>query len=161
MWFILFDWAVCLVLIYSAVPGPSCGTHNHCCSMQDPVPWPGIEPRPPALGAWSRNHWITREVLVWFILPSKWSSNFLHNPRENREVYATYLWTREGMCRTSPREEEEGSVCHLPQRAMGRQKRRGWGHEKEDLGHQVLAPGWRKGSTSWNTWPASHSSWLH
>ena len=26
------------------------------------VPWPGIEPMPPALGAWSLNHWTTREV---------------------------------------------------------------------------------------------------
>ena len=26
------------------------------------VSWPGIEPRPPALGAWSLSHWTTREV---------------------------------------------------------------------------------------------------
>ena len=26
------------------------------------VPWPGIEPMPPALGAWSLNHWTAREV---------------------------------------------------------------------------------------------------
>ena len=32
------------------------------CGMQDLVPRPGIEPGPPALGAWSLNHWITREV---------------------------------------------------------------------------------------------------
>ena len=25
------------------------------------VPWPGIEPMPPALAAWSLNHWSTRE----------------------------------------------------------------------------------------------------
>ena len=25
------------------------------------VPWPGIEPRPPAVEAWSPNHWTTRE----------------------------------------------------------------------------------------------------
>ena len=30
--------------------------------MWDLVPWLGIEPRPPALGAWSLTHWITREV---------------------------------------------------------------------------------------------------
>ena len=29
------------------------------CSMWDLVPWPGIEPGPPALGMWSLNHWIT------------------------------------------------------------------------------------------------------
>ena len=32
----------------------------------DLVPRPGIEPRPPALGAWSLNHWTTREVPVLF-----------------------------------------------------------------------------------------------
>ena len=30
--------------------------------MQDLVPWPGIEPRPSALGAWSLTHWTTRVV---------------------------------------------------------------------------------------------------
>ena len=28
--------------------------------MRDLVPGPGIEPRPPALGAWSLTHWTTR-----------------------------------------------------------------------------------------------------
>ena len=28
------------------------------------VPWPGIRPRPPALGEWNLNHWSTREVPV-------------------------------------------------------------------------------------------------
>ena len=32
------------------------------CSMWDLVPRPGIKPGPPALGAWSLNHWTTREV---------------------------------------------------------------------------------------------------
>ena len=30
--------------------------------MRDVVPWPGIKPRPPALGTWSLSHWTTREV---------------------------------------------------------------------------------------------------
>ena len=34
------------------------------CSMWDLVPCPGIEPRPPALGAWSLGHWSTREVFI-------------------------------------------------------------------------------------------------
>ena len=33
------------------------------CSMWDLVPWPGMEPRVPALGAQSLSHWTTREVL--------------------------------------------------------------------------------------------------
>ena len=32
------------------------------CGMWDLVPWPGIEPRPPALGAQSLSHLPTREV---------------------------------------------------------------------------------------------------
>ena len=34
------------------------------------VPWPGIKPTPPVAGAWSLNHWTTREVLLWAILIS-------------------------------------------------------------------------------------------
>ena len=32
------------------------------CCMRDLAPYPGIEPRPPALGAQSLSHWTTREV---------------------------------------------------------------------------------------------------
>ena len=32
------------------------------CGMWDLVPWPGIEPWAPALGAWSLSHWTTRDV---------------------------------------------------------------------------------------------------
>ena len=35
------------------------------CGIWDLVPWPGIEPRPPALWVWSVSHCITREVLQW------------------------------------------------------------------------------------------------
>ena len=44
-----------LTFFFLAAPGLS-------FSMQDLVPWPGIKPRPPALGAWSLNNWTTREV---------------------------------------------------------------------------------------------------
>ena len=59
-------------------PGLSCGMRDlqsslrhvafSCCmrtlshSMWDLVPWPGIEPESPALGAWNLSHWTTREV---------------------------------------------------------------------------------------------------
>jgi len=36
------------------------------CSVWDLVLWLGIEPWPPALGAWSLSHWTTREVLNIF-----------------------------------------------------------------------------------------------
>ena len=63
-----------------AAPGLSCGTQDLPCSvralscgMWDLVPWPGMEPGPPALGARSLNHWTTREVPI-FILKSSFSS---------------------------------------------------------------------------------------
>ena len=31
------------------------------------VPWPGIEPGPPALGTGSLSHWTTMEVPIWDI----------------------------------------------------------------------------------------------
>ena len=44
-------------LIYLAAVGLSCGMWTLICSMWDQVPWPGIEPRPTALGAQSLSHW--------------------------------------------------------------------------------------------------------
>ena len=44
------------------------------CAMQDLVPWPGIKPRPPALGAQRVNQWATREVwspCAWLFCGSK------------------------------------------------------------------------------------------
>ena len=38
------------------------------CGTWDVASWPGIEPRPPALGAWSLSDWTTREVLTALIL---------------------------------------------------------------------------------------------
>ena len=47
------------LLIYLAVLALS-------CSMWHLVPWPGIKPGPPALGAQSLHGWTTREVLVLY-----------------------------------------------------------------------------------------------
>ena len=49
-------------LIYLAAPGLSCDIQALSCGLWDLVPWPGIELRPQALGAWSLGHWTTREV---------------------------------------------------------------------------------------------------
>ena len=43
------------------------------CSMWDLVPRSGIEPRPPALGAWSLSHWTTREVPLFYFFNLKYS----------------------------------------------------------------------------------------
>ena len=69
------------------MPGLSCGTQDLRCGMQtslvakcrflaaaclgDLVPRPGMEPRPPALGAWSLTHWATREVPKHFLFAKK------------------------------------------------------------------------------------------
>ena len=56
------------ICFYSAAPGPrcgvgilSCGVEILSCSMWDLVLWPGVQPGPPALGAWSHSCWTTRE----------------------------------------------------------------------------------------------------
>ena len=53
---------VALRLFCAACGLCSCGMHV------DLVPWPGIEPRPPALRVQSLTHWTTSKVPVIFIL---------------------------------------------------------------------------------------------
>ena len=36
--------------------------HADSYGMWDPVPQPGIKPRPPALGTWRLSHWTTSKV---------------------------------------------------------------------------------------------------
>ena len=40
----------------------SCGLQTLSCSTWDLVPRSGVEPSPPALGAWCLSHWTTREI---------------------------------------------------------------------------------------------------
>ena len=47
----------------------SCSLGTLSCGMWALVPWPGIEPRAPALGAQSLIHWTTREVQDHFSIP--------------------------------------------------------------------------------------------
>ena len=65
------------IFIYLAVLSLSCSIYRiFSCGMWDLVPWPGIEPGPPALGARSLSHWTTREVLVLSkILNCLWDLN--------------------------------------------------------------------------------------
>ena len=46
------------------------------CGMWDLVPWPGIEPRPAALGVQSLSHWTVREVPQPRFLQCKWHINY-------------------------------------------------------------------------------------
>ena len=60
MWFLK-------IFIYLAAADLSCG-------MWDLVPWPGIEPRPPALGVWSLSQRTPREVPI-MVQFYKWSAS--------------------------------------------------------------------------------------
>ena len=51
------------LFIYLATLGLGCGIFS--CGMWDVVPWSGIEPGPPASGAWNLSHWTTREVPIF------------------------------------------------------------------------------------------------
>ena len=60
-----------LFFFFLAAPGFLLSTVEYgisSCDMRDLVPWPGIEPRPSALGAWSLSHRTIREV--------PWTHNF-------------------------------------------------------------------------------------
>ena len=56
----LFTW-LCQVAVV-AHKTFSFGTWPLSCGMWDQVPWRGIQPGPPALGARRASHWTTREV---------------------------------------------------------------------------------------------------
>ena len=65
----------------------SCRLGTLSCSMWDLVPWPGIEPGSPALGAQSLSHWTTREVPM---------NQFDYFPREfiSKTIFTFYCHTR-------------------------------------------------------------------
>ena len=50
-----------------------CGMQTLSCGMWDLGPWPGMKPRPPALGVQSLSQWTTREV------PPPPAHLYLHN----------------------------------------------------------------------------------
>lgn len=61
----------CFILFFNVCLFPYLAGPGLSCCRWDLVPRPGIEPRPPALGAWRLSHWPTREVpsVVAFFLP--------------------------------------------------------------------------------------------
>ena len=73
--FYLFVW-FCQVF-FAACGNFSCHRQTLICGMQDLVPWPGIKPRPPALGVWSLSHWTTKEVHISFISTLLFMISFL------------------------------------------------------------------------------------
>ena len=72
-------------LVFFAASGIfSFGMRTLGCGMWDLVPWPGIKPRPPALGAWSLSHWTAREVsAVFSLFLQELSKPVLHFPHSS------------------------------------------------------------------------------
>ena len=63
----------------------SCGMWTLHCGMWYLVPWPGIKPGPPTLGAKSLSHWITREV--------PWAIFFCDKLVKASKLLLWVLWT--------------------------------------------------------------------
>ena len=64
--------------------------------MWDLVFWPGMEPGPPASGAWGPSHWTTREVPIIFLLeilfvPFSRLAQLVKNPPAVRETWVRSL----------------------------------------------------------------------
>ena len=64
----VFIWLCWVFIATCGIFSPGCGTQDvFSCGIQtsgnmwDWVPWPGIKPGPPVLGAQSPSHWTTRE----------------------------------------------------------------------------------------------------
>ena len=66
----------------------SFGIWTLSCSLWDPVPWQGIKPQPPALGAWILSHWKTREVPLpcLLIMEESWEVASLYLPKLEMKV---------------------------------------------------------------------------
>ena len=66
LWFLIYliYWVFNKYFIYLAALGLSFGIPILSWGMWDLVPWLGIEPRSPALGAWTLNHWTSEEVPI-------------------------------------------------------------------------------------------------
>ena len=62
---VLFFFNVYLFIWLCQVLDAACGIFS--CSTWDLVPWPGIKPWPPALGARSLSQWTIREVLSFLV----------------------------------------------------------------------------------------------
>ena len=111
----------CLFFLYLVVLGLSCGTQDlgpslqhagsffSCsmktlsCGMWSLVPWPGIEPGLPALGAQSLSHWTTKEVpgcsvfkaerrIELELMNNKACYEYMDSRNVHRRTSRTYCW---------------------------------------------------------------------
>ena len=94
------------IFIYLAMPGLS-------CSMQDLVPWPEIEPGPPALRAWNLNHWTTREVPEVIIFKLRFGGG--ERTSGDNLAQGIFYGVGNNICRDS----EEGKAWHFSLSCIG------------------------------------------
>ena len=79
------------------------------CSMWDLVPWPQIEPRPPAMGAQSLNCWTTREVPTSML---SWLHNSSYFPRSISQPRCDFCLTNARL--HTLRSETVYLLCNFP-----------------------------------------------
>ena len=75
-WTFLFLKKKFISFVYLALPGLSCRTWDLWCGLWVLAPWPGLEPRPPAMRARGLSRWAAREVpnepfLDWTVMCNK------------------------------------------------------------------------------------------
>ena len=75
-----------LVFIYLAVPGISCGMWNL-------VPWPGLEPGPPALGGWLKNARKRFPISPIYLFVYKFMPLWVHGSLFQPKGYSSLLWS--------------------------------------------------------------------
>ena len=74
--------------VWAAVCGMfTCGVQDFfffflSCGVQDPVPWPGTEPGPPALGGWSLTQWSPGKPPI-----STWRKNICNYQVSGLDLY--------------------------------------------------------------------------
>ena len=72
----LFIWLCWVLVVAQGIF--TCGLQTLRCLMWGLVPWPGSEPRPPALGAQSLSHWSTGEVSpILFLFKNVFSISYI------------------------------------------------------------------------------------
>ena len=66
----------------------------HCTACGILVPWPGIQPAPPALEARGLHHWTTREVLILYVYKSCQTVTTKHEltPPPGHIVALSFWW---------------------------------------------------------------------
>ena len=83
---ILFIWLCWALVVVHKILVAACRIFS--CGFQKLVPWTGIKPRVPSLGALSLNHWVTRESYPVFLKDSQamWTQ-LVHGQHLRQEAF--------------------------------------------------------------------------